>query len=72
MDKESLEARALDAIEGARDAILSVSRRIHDRPELGGQEKFAQGALCEALEAAGFAVERGFAGIPTAFVARKG
>ncbi len=72
MDPKRLERLALEAIEGARGLILSVSHRVHERPELGGEEKFASGLLAEALEAEGFAVERGFAGIPTAFRASKG
>ena len=72
MDIKALRARALEAIEGARPIVLSVSHGIHDRPELGGEERFASGLLADTLEAAGFAVERGFAGIPTAFLASKG
>ena len=72
MDSTAFEARALEAIEGARETILSVSHRIHQKPELGSEEFFASGLLADTLEAAGFAVERGFAKIPTAFIARKG
>jgi amidohydrolase len=72
MDSQELADRALGAIEGSRDLILSVSHRIHDRPELGGEERFACGLLAESLESRGFAVERGYAGIPTAFLARRG
>lgn len=72
MDSGEARRRVLEAIEGARDLILSASRRIHDRPELGGEERFASGLLAEILESRGFAVERGYAGIPTAFIARRG
>ncbi|HOX33023.1 MAG TPA: M20 family metallopeptidase [Spirochaetales bacterium] len=72
IEARDLEARALDAVERARADILSISHRIHGRPELGGQERYAQELLCGALKAAGFSVETGCAGIPTAFVARKG
>jgi amidohydrolase len=39
---------------------------------LGYEEVFASGLLTDTLEGLGFIVERGYAGIPTAFRARKG
>ncbi len=62
----------LQAIDDAADQILSVSHQIHERPELGYEEVFASTILSETLEKFGFHVERRFAGIPTAFCARKG
>lgn len=63
-----------------RDAILSrleayvpqmnaISRALWDKPELGYREVEASRTLIEALQAEGFAVETGVAGLPTAFVA---
>ncbi len=52
--------------------IFSISHRIHDNPELGYQEKFASGLLCDTLEQHGFTVEREYVGISTAFCARRG
>ncbi|MGY0503654.1 amidohydrolase [Luteimonas sp. e5] len=49
-----------------------VSRSIWQRPELGYLETHASGLLQQELRAAGFEVEAGVAGMPTAFVARAG
>src|SRR5262245_20529483 len=57
-------ARALDR---AGDELEQLSRKIHDHPELGYQEVKAAGWLAEFLSAKGFKVERGVAGVDTAF-----
>ena len=67
-----LEAKVLDAIDGCRGAVASVSRAIWERPETGGRESFASALAMGVLGEAGFQVEGGFGGIPTAFLARKG
>lgn len=54
-------------IEELTDDLLDVSHRIHERPELRFEEEFASGLLSGKLEEHGFAVERGIAGLPTAF-----
>lgn len=46
-----------------------VGREIHAHPELGFQEVRAAGLLCDLLERHGFAVQRGTAGMATAFEA---
>src|SRR5207245_2516468 len=61
--KEEL-SRALDR---AGDELEQLSRKIHDHPELGYQEVKASGWLAEFLSARGFKVERGVAGVDTAF-----
>ena len=60
------------AIDTARDELTALSRRIHASPELGYEEEQASGWLEETLDAAGFAVEPGICGLPTAFRATKG
>jgi amidohydrolase len=55
-----------------RDELVELSHRIHANPELGWQEEQATGWLCATLADAGFAVESGTCGMPTAFVARAG
>ena len=55
------------AVDRLADELESLSRRIHDHPELGYQEVKAAGWLCEFLERQGFAVERGLADVETAF-----
>lgn len=62
----------ITAIDSAEKSILSVSHQIHDHPEMGYEEVFAADLLTKTLEGFGFAVERGVAGMPTAFRARKG
>jgi amidohydrolase len=52
--------------------LMQVSRQIHGNPELAYEEERASGWLCRILERAGMEVERGVAGVPTAFVARAG
>lgn len=61
-----------DSIESSKDLILSVSRRIHENPELGSHEFAAAALLQQTLRDAGFAVTPNFAGIETAFIAKKG
>jgi amidohydrolase len=62
----------VQAVDGAAGKIISVSHQIHDHPELGYEEVFAAQLLSKTLEEYGFKVEGGYAGIPTAFCARKG
>ncbi|MGP1674077.1 MAG: hypothetical protein ACTS8Z_02545 [Candidatus Limnocylindrales bacterium] len=50
----------------------SLSDRIWELAEPGLCEERSAEALCEPLAAAGFEIERGSAGMPTAFVARFG
>ncbi len=65
-------AGARERLESARASLEDLSHRIHAKPELGFEEEHASAWLCEALDAAGFRVEKGVAGMPTAFVARAG
>ena len=60
------ESRA--ALEAAHPGLIELSHRIHAHPEVGHEEHRASGWLAEALEAAGFATERGVAGMTTAVV----
>ena len=57
-------------LEREREALLELSHRIHAHPEIRFEEVQASGWLADALEARGFALERGLAGLPTAFRAR--
>jgi len=63
---------AQQQLESVRQGLLSLSHRIHSKPELGFEEEHASAWLCETLDTAGFRVEKGVAGLPTAFVARSG
>ncbi|MBI2153627.1 MAG: M20 family metallopeptidase [Candidatus Rokubacteria bacterium] len=55
------------AVDGLADELESLSHRIHANPELGYQEVKASGWLSEFLAAKGFKVEKGVAGVETAF-----
>lgn len=54
-------------IDSKRNTYCSMADEIFDHPESGFEETFACGLLTGYLEKEGFQVERGIAGIPTAF-----
>jgi aminobenzoyl-glutamate utilization protein B len=59
-------------IESNRSMFISLSDEIWGHAELGYKEHQSAKALEDALEEAGFSLERGVADIPTAFVASYG
>ncbi len=63
---------ATATIAAAGPDLLALSQFIHAHPELGYEEHESAQAVARAAEAAGFALERGSAGRPTAFRARAG
>lgn len=66
-------ARAIDdAVDSNATELTELSRRIHANPELRFEETKAAGWICDLLAARGHAVERGLAGMPTAFRAHAG
>jgi amidohydrolase len=56
-------------VESRRDELIRISDTIHANPELGFEEVQAAALLTAALEENGLAVERGVAGLETAFTA---
>jgi len=65
--------RAVDsAVDGSAAELSSLSRRIHANPELRFEETRAAAWLTELVASRGHSVERGVAGMPTAFRARAG
>lgn len=60
------------ALEAARPDLVELSHRIHANPEVGYEEHQASAWLAEALEAGGFEVQRGVAGLPTAVMGSRG
>ena len=58
------------AVDEIKEKLIQVSDAIHSFAELGNQEFKSAELLAGELEAAGFTVERAYAGIPTAFKAR--
>ena len=61
------DAAVLGAVEAQRGAALAAMRFVHAHPELGHEERECSAYLAGALERAGFEVERGIAGMETAF-----
>lgn len=59
--------QALDAV---ASEVSALARALWEQPELGYQEVRSSAAMASLLETHGFSVDRGVAGIPTAFVAR--
>ena len=64
--------RAISWIDENSRNIIAVSDKIWDFAEVGLQEFRSSALLVEELEKAGFRVQKGVAGIPTAFVATFG
>jgi aminobenzoyl-glutamate utilization protein B len=62
----------LEAIDGARERHAQLARELWALAEVGYQEDESCALLAGELERAGFTVERGVAGMPTAFVASFG
>ena len=56
-------------IDGIRNEMTAIADDIFDHPEIGLEEFHAQKVLTDWLEKEGFAVERGVAGVETAFKA---
>jgi hypothetical protein len=59
-------------IEENKSRLVELSDAIWDYPELGLQEFKSSALLAKELETHGFTVDRGVAGMPTAFVASYG
>ena len=60
------------AIEAVRHTLVALSHEIHSHPELGYEEHLSSAATARVIESAGFSVERGSAGLETAFCATSG
>jgi amidohydrolase len=65
-------AAARDVVTGGGDQLVDLSHRIHAHPELAFDEVQSSAWCADALEAGGFAVERGAYDLPTAFEATVG
>lgn len=59
-----------DQAQHLRKEVWEVARQIGEHPELGYKEYFASDMLCRFLQKHGFEVNRGIAGVETAFLAR--
>jgi amidohydrolase len=67
-----LKPKVKDSVELQRQQLIQLSLNIHDNPELGFEEEKAATWLIGYLEENGFNVERGIAGLATAFRATYG
>ncbi|HKS71116.1 MAG TPA: M20 family metallopeptidase [Ktedonobacterales bacterium] len=70
-ERDALRERVMAAIDEHAAEITGVAQQIHDRPELGYEERFASGLLVEALRRHGMEVEAPVGGVETAFRAVK-
>jgi amidohydrolase len=66
---DKMKQRILDNVDARRDELIRISDTIHAKPELAFQEFEAVALLTSVLEREGFMVQRGVAGLETAFVA---
>lgn len=64
--------QVLNQLEGKTAQYGTIAKTIWDYAELGYQEEQSSALLQSTLSEAGFTIERGVAGIPTAFVATYG
>ncbi|MCD6568253.1 MAG: M20 family metallopeptidase [Dehalococcoidia bacterium] len=67
-----LKAEVIRAVDLQERSLIQLSRKIHDHPEMSFQEEKAAAWLSDYLQDGGFLLERGIAGLPTAFRATYG
>ena len=66
---ETLKQRVIAQVDTWRDELVRIADTIHAHPEIAFEEFESAALLSGTLEENGFAVERGVAGLQTAFVA---
>ncbi len=64
-----LKTRVVAEVDARRETLIRIADTIHASPEMAFQEFKAAALLSRTLEEGGFAVERGVAGLETAFSA---
>jgi aminobenzoyl-glutamate utilization protein B len=69
---DALKRKVLDAIDASLDETLQVSRTLFEFAEVALEETRSAALLADRLRSAGFEVEHGTGGMPTAFIARCG
>ncbi len=72
MNTSEIKAEISVEVDALRPRLAQLARQIHDTPETGFNETLAAGWLTAFLESAGFSVETGVCGLPTAFRASYG
>lgn len=68
---DRLKARAAAAVEAAQADLVALSNQLHGDPELAWQEHRSAAAVADVLVRHGFAIERAYLGLETAFRAVK-
>jgi len=66
---DKLKQRVVEEVDARRDELIHISDTIHANPELAFEEFESAALLASVLEQEGFTVQRGVAGLETAFVA---
>src|SRR5262247_526294 len=66
------QTKLMKSVDSYAPRMLEVALKIWSKPELGYQETQTSALLQDELKKAGFKIEAGVAGIPTAFIARAG
>jgi amidohydrolase len=69
---DNLKKSIITEIDSRRSELIELSLNIHSNPELGLNEHKAMEWLTSFLQKSGFTIERGIAGLPTAFRAAYG
>ena len=72
METAQLKARVAERVDARAAAHDELAIRIHERPELAFEERFAAAALADHLAGEGATVARGAGGLDTAFMAEFG
>ena len=70
MGTRELKEQARNAVDSATEELVDLSRKIQSHPETAYEEFQAASWITDVLERHGFEVQRGLAGVETAFVAR--
>ena len=71
-DLEAERQALLSAIDAEASEAIALARWMYEHPELSLAEHATSERYVGFLDARGFGIERGVAGLPTAFVARHG
>jgi metal-dependent amidase/aminoacylase/carboxypeptidase family protein len=69
---DAVKTRVAEEVEQLHPRLVEISHALHDNPETLFEERKAAALLTGVLEEAGFGVQRGTAGLETAFVATRG
>lgn len=69
---DELKDRIFEAVEAAQEEVIVLAKFLHANPEIAMEEFAACKRCVDLLEGYGFRVERGVAGLPTAFRAQVG